>query len=316
MTTATPLTRAVGQVSFSGHETFVSRYGWLKKGVDAVSADPHVFTTDEAMVTLGVGKNMVRSIRHWGLAMNILEEVPQSRGAAIQASRLGLFLLGEGGKDPYLEDPNSLWLLHWELATNERRATTWAWAFSLLRTYEFTREALFGLVQSELRRRGFDVPSEHSLRRDIDCFVRTYTPSKKMLLLEDSLECPLTELGLLEEDEVSGMLQFRAGYHQSMSMVVFAYALLEFWERTPHDRETLPFSDLAFGYGSPGLVLKLDENSLTERLERLEHLTAGRLAYTDTAGIRQVYRRGGTMDCLEFLGEYYDSTDPRSQVEI
>ena len=51
--------------SFSGHETFPFRYTWLKKGVDAVSDDPSVFSSDRATITLGVGKNMVRSIRHW-----------------------------------------------------------------------------------------------------------------------------------------------------------------------------------------------------------------------------------------------------------
>ena len=48
--------------SFSGHETFPFRYTWLKKGVDAVRDDPSVFTSDRATITLGVGKNMVRSI--------------------------------------------------------------------------------------------------------------------------------------------------------------------------------------------------------------------------------------------------------------
>jgi hypothetical protein len=61
-------------LSFSGHETFVFRYAWLKKGVDAVQRDHVVFNDDSGMVTLGVGKNMVRAIRHWGLAH--LRELP------------------------------------------------------------------------------------------------------------------------------------------------------------------------------------------------------------------------------------------------
>ena len=55
------------------------------------------------------------------------------------------------------------------------------------------------------------------------------------------------------------------------------------WRRAASGRETLPFSDIAYGFGSPGLIFKLDENSLTERLERLERLTDGRMAYTETA---------------------------------
>ena len=63
---------------FAGHETFSLRYGWPKKAVDATAADPLVFTRDEAVITLGVGKNMVRSIRHWGLMTGILEEDPRA----------------------------------------------------------------------------------------------------------------------------------------------------------------------------------------------------------------------------------------------
>jgi hypothetical protein len=63
--------------SFSGHETFPFRYAWLKKGVDAVSQDPLVFSDDRAMIKLGVGKNMVRSIRHWCLAARLIEEGPE-----------------------------------------------------------------------------------------------------------------------------------------------------------------------------------------------------------------------------------------------
>ena len=59
--------------SFSGHETFPFRYTWLKKGVDAVMDDPAVFTSDRSTITLGVGKNMVRSIRHWCNAAGLIQ---------------------------------------------------------------------------------------------------------------------------------------------------------------------------------------------------------------------------------------------------
>src|SRR5205085_5338801 len=105
---------AVGnRLSFSGHETFVFRHAWLKKAVDAVAEEPAVFSQDNAIVTLGVGKNMVRSIRHWGLATGMLAEEPKSRGIRLQVTELGQMLLGQSGFDPYLEDPNTLWLLHW-----------------------------------------------------------------------------------------------------------------------------------------------------------------------------------------------------------
>src|SRR5215216_2855503 len=95
---------ATVQHSFSGHETFPFRYPWLKKGFDAVREDGDAFLRDDAITTLGVGKNMVRSIRHWCLAAGVLEENRES-GPAMRQTALGKLLLADDGLDPYLEDP-------------------------------------------------------------------------------------------------------------------------------------------------------------------------------------------------------------------
>jgi len=50
---------------FSGHQTFAFRYGWLEKGVRGIDECATLFSEDDALVRLGVGKNMVSSIRHW-----------------------------------------------------------------------------------------------------------------------------------------------------------------------------------------------------------------------------------------------------------
>ena len=54
------------------------------------------------MVALGVGKNMVRSIRLWSLVSGIASVEPKGRG--ISLTKLGNSLLGERGPDPFLED--------------------------------------------------------------------------------------------------------------------------------------------------------------------------------------------------------------------
>ena len=62
------------RLQFSGHETFALRAGWPRKAYDAALVDPAVFASDDAIARFGVGKNMVRSIRHWALATGMLEE--------------------------------------------------------------------------------------------------------------------------------------------------------------------------------------------------------------------------------------------------
>ena len=111
--------------SFAGHETFAFCYSWLKKGVDLLKTDPETFRREDAIVRLGVGKNMVRSIRHWCLATRVAEEEAGTHSRCLRPTDLGNRLLSDEGWDPFLEDDATLWLLHWKLASKGTRAATW-----------------------------------------------------------------------------------------------------------------------------------------------------------------------------------------------
>jgi hypothetical protein len=67
---------------FSGHETFPCRYTWLPKAVSKLHQNPKLFAKekeDDAMVALGVGKNMVRAIRFWADAAGVAEALKPRR---------------------------------------------------------------------------------------------------------------------------------------------------------------------------------------------------------------------------------------------
>jgi hypothetical protein len=129
---------------FSGHETFPLRQIWLTKAFRYAAShnfSPVCFNEDAAIADLGVGKNMVSAIRHWALATDVLIE--DSEG--LRPGRLGRLLIGteeEPGLDPWLEDANSVWLVHWALAGRGRRSTTWRWLFSRVHEATFDRERL------------------------------------------------------------------------------------------------------------------------------------------------------------------------------
>jgi hypothetical protein len=295
--------------SFSGHETFPFRYAWLKKGVDAVSQNPSIFSDDRALIVLGVGKNMVRSIRHWCFAARLIEEdpnLPSNHGRYLTPTQLGKMIFAERGFDPYLEDPATLWLIHWLIATNSQKATTWYWAFSHWNLSEFTKDMLLRGVQEFVEKSGWKAVSSNSLKRDIDCFIRTYIPSKhgKNMLMEDTLDCPLVELGLISRLSDGQTYSFNRGAHPSLPNSVFAFALLSFWQSHAPERRTLGFEEIAYHPGSPGRVFKLDEDTLVTRLDQLENLTADCLAYDETAGIKQVYQHRDS-NRFEILEVYY-----------
>ena len=59
---------------FSGHESFACRYGWLPKLYEALVNEPTLFSSDEgAIMRLGIGRNMIKSLRFWGEAFGLTQ---------------------------------------------------------------------------------------------------------------------------------------------------------------------------------------------------------------------------------------------------
>ncbi len=296
------------RATFSGHESFPFRSTWLTKGVTQCSRDPLVFTRDDAMVILGVGKNMVRSIRHWCLAARLLQDDPSlknNRGRRLRPTDIGSHLLGPANWDPYLEDTGSLWLIHWLLATNADKATTCYYAFNKLHEPDFTRASLESAIEAMVRKRTGLHVSEQTLKRDVDVFIRSYIGSSATSgrLLEDSLDCPLAELRLMFEVEPRKVYSFSRGAKESLPDAVFLFALWEYAQGARGIR-TLSFDDLAYQAGSPGAVFKLDEAALAERLDRLAAFTSNAWRFSETAGLKQVLMLGD-VNAIDVLDQYY-----------
>lgn len=302
---------------FSGHETFPLRYGWLKKVVDAISGEngsrkrADVFDTDHAIGEYGVGKNMVASMRHWAVTAGVVTALPPHDSL----TELGEMLLGAEGLDPYLERPASLWLLHWKIATNDHRATTWCWAFNQYAGLEFERNQLVKEVAAFCHERGWRRISEGTIRRDVECFIRTYVVgrNKSGEVGEDSLECPLAELELIVPTGARSRYQFVRGAKPNLPDGVVNFALAEFWQRR-QDSESLTLSAMAFDLGSPGRVFKLDESSLAERLSRIEETSHGAFRWSETAGLQQVHRVKPEYDPMKFLKAAYQPSRTRESM--
>ncbi len=301
--------------SFSGHQAFPFRYTWLKKGVDAVRGKPTIFADDDATITLGVGKNMVRSIHHWCQATRLIEGDgvdPNNRRRFIPTD-LGDRIFANDGFDPYLEDVATLWLIHWQLATNASRATTWFWAFSIFGQNEFRRRKFTSELIDWAGKFTRNRISENSIKRDVDCFLRTYILSRltKTAIMEDTFDCPLVELNLISDSPDENTYRFHRGPKPTLPIEIFAAALSDFWDTSFSGNNTLTFADIAYSEKSPGRTFQLDEDTLAEYLDRLEKLTDGALRYDETAGIKQVHRNR-KIDRMELLNQYYGSNPPAS----
>jgi hypothetical protein len=274
---------------------------WLTKGVRETERDPSIFSADDAIVRLGVGKNMVRSIRHWCQTLRLIEETAGYRGR-YHATALGQMVFGEDGVDPFLEHTGTVWWLHWQLATNRERATTWFYTFNDWPRQDFSKAALKTGLSQWVELQGGAVPSVASMDRDIDCMVRTYSTPRGRLR-EEAIECPLTELGLIREVDERWWLA--RGPKPSLPDHVFLAALVDYYGRIDHPGSTISAETLLYGINSPVRVFLLDENSAVERLYRLADLTSGALLYDVTAGLRQVIVRGSLPDQYYWLRQSY-----------
>ena len=296
--------------SFSGHQTFPFRYTWLKKGIDAVIENPTIFSSENASVRLGVGKNMVAAIRHWCWVSRLIEAVkpaPHQRGQFVPTALGKAIFEHKEGFDPYLDDPATLWLIHWQIATNINQATSWYWAFNVLRGNQFTPPLFTKDVYTWAQQQQSMRPvSENTLRRDVNCFIRTYCQSRDSdPLVEETFDCPLVELNLIAELPDGSGYEFQRGDKETLPIEIVAWALVTFWENHFSLQGSLSFTHLMYDPSSPGRVFRLDEDTMTTHLERLEQLTDGAFQYDETAGLKAVHRHGD-LDPMALLKRYYE----------
>jgi hypothetical protein len=87
---------------FSGHQTFVLRASWLKRLYDELVINPRVLNADDAVVRLGVGKNMVDAMRYWAVVTQMI--APHADGG-FMPTPFAHTLLADDGIDPFLVTP-------------------------------------------------------------------------------------------------------------------------------------------------------------------------------------------------------------------
>jgi hypothetical protein len=297
------------RLSFSGHQTFTFRYSWLPKGVKEVKEDPTIFFREDALVELGVGKNMVDSIRFWCEATDLITVDGRERHAEVRP--LGALLFGKNkssdAMDPYLEDPGTLWLLHWKLSSRITMASTWHYAFTRWNRNVFTKDQLVKWIFQVAQQSSASKSSESSIQRDVEVFLRTYVPVASgdgRRPIEDSFDCPLGELGLIRQLE-EGYYQFGQGPKPSLPSHILAYALLEYWNLYANAQESINLERILYDPGSPGAAFKLDDAGLIKALEGLPKKCG--IRYDETAGLRVLQResRKAFKDPSQLLDDYY-----------
>lgn len=304
--------------AFARHETFHPRFGWLHKAV-ANAGDGAAFSAPDATVTLGVGKNMVNAIRYWGLAFKVLQLEPnpqRPRLPLVLPTEFGTALLGEDGWDPYLEDPASLWLLHWKLLAKPCTAPVWWIAFNDFSPLQFQETQLTSHIVQLAAAAGWPTVVESSIKKDVDCLLRTYTVRRHgRQALDDILDCPFRELGLIEAAAggEGHSWRFVLGHKPSLPDAVIAYAALNFAAMASAGK-SISLARLTHEPGSPGAAFRLTQTNLFDALTRFSAQTPD-VSLVEPSGQRQLlYRSDPAVLATDALHHHYASTHDREAV--
>lgn len=276
---------------FSGHESFACKSHWLKRGYDFVKNENN-FNDDDAVVHLGVGKNMVASIKFWLKAIGLLKDT----GLVDISDHL---FDDENGKDPYLEDVGTLWLLHF-LLINTDYATIYKTTFV---DYHRQRNIVEkNKLQNYIKYACFEetgyknLYNDNTVKRDIGVMLHNYcVKNGSNVNVEDSnsLFAPLNLVCETEKD----IYRFNYDTRSDVPSLIFLYALLVKFE----GRNSISFEDIA----ELALIFCLTNNDLLNIINHLCDLYPSEIVFSDVAGIKELQFRA-TLNPIEVLDRYYE----------
>lgn len=294
----------ITKYTFSGHDSFQCRHLWLKKGYDYVQAGKN-FNDEDAVIQLGVGKNMVSSIRFWLKAFNVIDnkDIPTEFGKRLFDD--------ENGYDPFLEDEASLWLLHYQLVKNG-----FASIYSLIFN-EFRKEKLFFNKETYVnyvKRIGESYPdlsfNENTVAKDFIVFANLYKSDHESRDVEDSFSGILSELGLLKllykplKDNNSKTKKKEEYFienceRDSLAGSIVFYTILD----NPNYGNSISLNSLEFDWNSPGSIFALNRSGLMNKISDIVDDFKD-ITFTDQAGIKELQFKN-KVEAYTILDNYY-----------
>jgi hypothetical protein len=288
-------TTEITKYTFSGHDSFQCRQLWLKKGYEYVQEGRN-FNDEDAVVKLGVGKNMVSSIRFWLKAFNIIDNRES-------LTEFGKRLFdSDNGYDPFLEDEASLWLLHYQLVKNG-----FASIYSIIFN-EFRKEKLFFNKETfvnYLKRIGESNSdlnfNENTVAKDFIVFTNLYKSDPDSKDVEDSFSGILSEIELLDTIGKGKEEQFfiENSQRDNLTESIVLYAILD----NPNYGNSISLNSLEFGWNSPGSIFALNRSGLMNKIFDIVGDSKD-ITFTDQAGVKELQFKNKA-DAYTILDRYY-----------
>jgi hypothetical protein len=287
----------MNNLKFSGHDTFHCRQQWLLKGIELIdNHNLNCFSNlEEAILNLGVGKNMVQSIQYWLRAFGLIDEDKK----LTDISRL--IFSKETGFDRYLEDEGTLWLLQYLICKSEY-ASIYKLIFADYIKERISNEFDENQIKKFIKTKVEKDISDNTLSSDFKVFIQSYYSSQKTLKsLEDDYNSPLIELNLLStvnrNDDVI-TYKLNKDNRPNFPIEIFGYCLMfQFGNNS-----AIPFNQIRETLGS---YFVLTNEGLEIIIEKLCSKYS-EFIFSDDAGVRQIQLKASSENFqYQLLKDYY-----------
>ena len=286
-------------MKFRAHETFFIRKGWLNKGMKYVNIKPDVFIDKEEnpMDVLGIGSNMVKSLRYWLQAVGLTQEPTHGRREQTFTD-LGRSVFNN---DRYIEELGTLYLLHYKLVSNKTEATAWYYFFNEFAMAEFTKDDFVAAIQNYVLMSVEESSvALRSLNDDFSCIINTYLPRYKSnpskISPENNIDCPFGELGLVDV-----LNKEKKIYKKSIPApdsfdpwVVLAVIVDQAAGRTE-----IGLNELLTAHCNIGRVFNLDAITMLDVLHQIEKLGEIKIIRTAGLDIIRIINQHSFQECVD-----------------
>lgn len=277
--------------TFSGHETFACKSLWLKKGYDFIK-EGHSFNDDDAVVVLGVGKNMVNSIRYWVRAFGLISSENEITAFA------DYIFDTETGCDPFVEDVQTLWLLHWNLIYTNY-ATIYRQVFLNLHKErkEFSKANIFAFLKRKNIDKAFSniIWNDNTINKDIAMMLRMYVSPNTNIYEEYS--AILLDLNLIKRIDKDSY-EFNYVAKTKINPLIFFYAV-----RKISSNQVVEFDKML----ELALVFCLSQGELYDIFNQLTVINSN-ITFDNSAG-EQLFAVKQDFNEFEILNMYYKSEE-------
>lgn len=274
------------------HGSFSIREGWFEKTIYAIEKHGKAtFSKDDGVAILGVGSNMVSSIKYWMIACGLIDDKNH------ELTELGELI---SKYDPYLDNLFSWWMIHQHLVSDKENAPIFNIVFNGFNIKNFDKNMVTNYVLNYMEDNDCDMSNSNQVDGDVAVFLRTYI-SEKVTNPEDNLNSPLGELGLIKKG-TNGLYVFSQPSLEKLPYQVVYYSLLNCLKNN-EDKNEINIDDLFIDVlNSPSKVFRMDKNLLYMYLNEMKN--ANLVTINRTAGLNMLYLQR-TLSLKEIFDDFF-----------